>query len=63
LTAPRIKIAHADEDGIVHEQTAIAARSMTATFLNRLSISDRRPLSPHKRRRYFLTAASCYNRT
>ena len=32
-----IKIARTDEDGIVHEQTAIAARSMTETFLNRLS--------------------------
>ena len=32
-----VEIAHTDEDGIVHEQTAIAARSMTETFLNRLS--------------------------
>src|SRR5262245_49543510 len=31
------EIAHTDQDGIVHEQTAIAARSMTETFLNRLS--------------------------
>ena len=33
-----VEIAHTDEDGIVHEQTAIAARSMTETFLNRLSM-------------------------
>jgi hypothetical protein len=60
-----VEIAHTDEDGIVHEQTVIAARSMTETFLNRLSIADRCPLSPHKRRKsgYFLTAASCHNRT
>jgi hypothetical protein len=32
-----VDIAHTDEDGIVHEQTAIAARSMTETFLNGLS--------------------------
>src|SRR5262249_52314237 len=56
-----VESAHTDEDGIVHEQTAIAARSMTETFLNRLSIADRCPLSPHKRRKsgHFLTAASC----
>ena len=60
-----VEIAHTDEDGIVHEQTVIAARSMTETFLNRLSIADRCPLSPHKRRKseHFLTAASCHNRT
>ena len=58
-----VEIAHTDEDGIVHEQTAIAARSMTETFLNRLSIADRCPLSPHKRRKrgHFLTAALCKN--
>jgi hypothetical protein len=31
-----VEIAHTVEEGIVHEQTAIAARSMTETFLNRL---------------------------
>src|SRR6516162_4890812 len=44
---------------------ARAARSMTETFLNRLSIADRCPLSPHKRRKrgHFLTAASCQEET
>jgi hypothetical protein len=53
-----VEIAHTDEDGIVHEQTTIAARCMTETFLNRLSIAGRCPLSPHKRRKsgHFLTA-------
>ena len=37
LVQKLVEIAHTDEDGIVHEQTAIAARSMTETFLNRLS--------------------------
>ena len=27
-----VGIAHTDEEGIVHEQTAVAARSMTETF-------------------------------
>jgi hypothetical protein len=35
-----VEIAHTDED-VVHEQTAIAARSMTETFLNRLSRTRR----------------------
>src|SRR3974390_957885 len=41
---------------------ARAARSMTETFLNRLSIADGCPLSPHKRRKrgHFLTAALCH---
>jgi hypothetical protein len=29
LVQKLVEIAHTDEDGIVHEQTAIAARSMT----------------------------------
>jgi hypothetical protein len=33
-----VEIANTDEDGIVHEQTAVAVRSMTETFLNRLSL-------------------------
>ena len=36
-----VEIAHTDEDGIVHEQTAIAARSLTEMFLNLLSIANR----------------------
>src|SRR5215813_6414277 len=38
-----VEIAHTDEDGIVHEQTAIAARSLTEMFLNVLSIANRCP--------------------
>jgi hypothetical protein len=33
-----VEIAHTDEDGIVHEQTAIAARSMTALHKRRTSV-------------------------
>ena len=44
---------------------ARAARSMTETSLNRLSIADRCPLSLHKQRKseHFLTAASCHKPT
>ena len=51
-----VEIAHTDEGGIVHEQTAIAARPLTEIFLSLLSIANRCPLSPHKRRKsgYFL---------
>jgi hypothetical protein len=41
LVQKLVEIAHTDEDGIVHEQTAIAARSMTETFLNRLLFGNR----------------------
>src|SRR6516165_7680990 len=49
----------------VRPNNARAARSMTETFLNRLSIADRCPLSLHKQRKseHFLTAASCHERT
>ena len=43
-----VEIAHTDKDGIVDEQTAIAARSLTEMFLNVLSIANRCPLSPYK---------------
>src|SRR3974390_3212032 len=44
---------------------ARAARSMTETSLNRVSIADRCPLSLHKQRKseHFLTAASCQKET